>query len=145
MVLGLLEVEGAQAFFTDRGRYTADIQTSKQCSPAWRSKRTAGPHDRHWRTATTAPCANDWGRYGELFDYDADTGELVLSERVVHRRRQVVHRRRQGLAGHIDQSPLTHTPRTQGGVISSTNGCSPLPPRWRGMGFAAQFGPILVR
>jgi NitT/TauT family transport system ATP-binding protein len=21
----------------------------------------------------------DWGRYGELFDYDADTGELVLS------------------------------------------------------------------
>ena len=82
--------------------------------------------------------ATDWGRYGELFDYDADTGELVLSERVVHRRRQ-------GLAGHIDQSPLTHTPRTQGGVISSTNGCSPLPPRWRGMGFAAQFGPILVR
>lgn len=24
--------------------------------------------------------AIDWGRYGELFDYDADTGELVLSE-----------------------------------------------------------------
>ena len=24
--------------------------------------------------------AIDWGRYGELFDYDADSGELVLSE-----------------------------------------------------------------
>jgi NitT/TauT family transport system ATP-binding protein len=24
--------------------------------------------------------AIDWGRYGQLFDYDADTGELVLSE-----------------------------------------------------------------
>ena len=24
--------------------------------------------------------AIDWGRYGELFDYDADTGEMILSE-----------------------------------------------------------------
>ena len=24
--------------------------------------------------------AIDWGRYGELFDYDADSGELILSE-----------------------------------------------------------------
>jgi NitT/TauT family transport system ATP-binding protein len=24
--------------------------------------------------------AIDWGRYGELFDYDADSGELVITE-----------------------------------------------------------------
>ena len=24
--------------------------------------------------------AIDWGRYGELFDYDADTGELISGE-----------------------------------------------------------------
>lgn len=108
VLLRLLEVEGAQAFLTDTGRewYTADIQTSKQLfaqlavehAPLVRTivkalensndgalrddffrdllRRGYGPED----TEKQLDIAIDWGRYGELFDYDADTRELVLSE-----------------------------------------------------------------
>ena len=107
-LLGLLEVEGAQAFLTDAGRdwYTADIQTSKEVFA-----RLAVEHAPLVRTIVMAlensddgtlrddffrdllqrgytaedtekqlDIAIDWGRYGELFDYDADTSELVLTE-----------------------------------------------------------------
>ncbi|HET9647533.1 MAG TPA: nitrate/sulfonate/bicarbonate ABC transporter ATP-binding protein [Microlunatus sp.] len=108
VLLGLLEVEGAQAFLTDTGRdwYTADIHTSKQVfarlavenAPLVRTivKALENSDDGTLRddffrdllrSAYTAEdterqldIAIDWGRYGELFDYDADTGELVLSE-----------------------------------------------------------------
>ena len=107
-MLGLLEVNGAQTFLTDAGRawYTADIQTSKElfarlaveCAPLVRTivkalaKSNGGAlHDDFFRdllrrgyTAEDAEkqltIAIDWGRYGELFDYDADSGELILSE-----------------------------------------------------------------
>jgi NitT/TauT family transport system ATP-binding protein len=108
VLLGLLEVEGAQAFLTDNGRdwYTADIQTSKQLfaklavehAPlvrtivkALENSNDGGLRDGFFRdllrrgytsqdTEKQLDIAIDWGRYGELFDYDADTGELVLSE-----------------------------------------------------------------
>jgi NitT/TauT family transport system ATP-binding protein len=107
-LLGLLEVEGAQAFLTDTGRewYTADIQTSKEVfarlaienAPLIKSivKALENSDDGTLRddffrdllhraytaddTEKQLDIAIDWGRYGELFDYDADTGELVLSE-----------------------------------------------------------------
>jgi NitT/TauT family transport system ATP-binding protein len=107
-MLGLLEVEGAQAFLTDAGRdwYTADIQTSKQLfarlglerAPLVRTivKALENSNDGALRedffrdllrrgysaedTEKQLDLAIDWGRYGELFDYDADTGELVLGE-----------------------------------------------------------------
>ncbi len=107
-MLGLLEVEGAQAFLTDTGRawYTADIQTSKQLfahlavdkAPLVRTIVKALEHSDDGtlrddffrdllRTGYTNEYAEkqldiaiDWGRYGELFDYDADTRELVLTE-----------------------------------------------------------------
>jgi len=107
-LLGLLDVEGAQAFLTDTGRewYTADIQTSKQLfarlaverAPLVRTivKALENSNDGALRddffrdllqrgytaddTEKQLDIAIDWGRYGELFDYDADTGELVLSE-----------------------------------------------------------------
>jgi len=107
-MLGLLEVEGAQAFLTDAGRqwYTADIQTSKEIfarlavdkAPLVRTivKALENSEDGTLRddffrdllrrgytpdhTEKQLDIAIDWGRYGELFDYDADTGELVLSE-----------------------------------------------------------------
>jgi NitT/TauT family transport system ATP-binding protein len=107
-VLSLLDVEGAQAFLTDTGRawYTADIQTTKQIfarqavqhAPLVRTivKALENSDDGTLRddffrdllhrgytntdTEQQLDIAIDWGRYGELFDYDADTGELVLSE-----------------------------------------------------------------
>lgn len=107
-MLGLLEVEGAQAFLTDLGRewYTADIDMSKQIfaqlavekAPLVRTivKALENSDDGTLReeffrdllrpgfTVDTIEqqldIAIDWGRYGELFDFDADTGELVLSE-----------------------------------------------------------------
>lgn len=107
-LLGLLEVEGAQAFLSDRGRewLTADIQSSKQLfaatavqgAPLIRTivKALENSDDgalrddffldllRRGYTAEDArrqlDIAIDWGRYGELYDYDADTGELVLGE-----------------------------------------------------------------
>jgi NitT/TauT family transport system ATP-binding protein len=108
VMLGLLEVEGAQAFLTGTGRrwYTADIQTSKQIfaqlagtrAPLVRTIVKALQNSdngtlrddffrdllrRGFTTADTEAQLNiaiDWGRYGELFDYDAHSGELVLSE-----------------------------------------------------------------
>jgi len=107
-LLGLLEVEGAQAFLTDAGRewYTADIQRSKERfaelaverAPLVRTivKALENSDDGTLRddffrdllrrgfsvsdTEKQLDIAIDWGRYGELFDYDADSGELVLSE-----------------------------------------------------------------
>jgi NitT/TauT family transport system ATP-binding protein len=107
-MLRLLEVEGAQAFLTDTGRrwYTADIQTSKQIfsrlavqhAPLVRTivKALENSDDGTLRddffrdllhrgytneyTERQLDIAIDWGRYGELFDYDADTRELVLTE-----------------------------------------------------------------
>jgi NitT/TauT family transport system ATP-binding protein len=107
-MLGLLEVEGHQAFLTDTGHdwYTADIQTSKQVfatlaldhAPlvktivkALENSEDGTLRDDFFRdllhrgytredTEKQLDIAIDWGRYGELFDYDADTGELVLSE-----------------------------------------------------------------
>jgi len=107
-MLTLLEVESAQAFLTDAGRawFTADIQTSKQLfaklavehAPLVRTivKALENSDDGTLRddffrdllrrgytaedTEKQLDIAIDWGRYGELFDYDADTGELVLSE-----------------------------------------------------------------
>jgi NitT/TauT family transport system ATP-binding protein len=108
VLLGLLETEGAQAFLTDAGRdwYTADIQASKQLfarlavehAPlvktivkALENSNDGALHDDFFRdllrrgyiaedTEKQLDIAIDWGRYGELFDYDADTGELVLAE-----------------------------------------------------------------
>ena len=95
-------------FLTDAGRdwYTADIQSSKQLfaglvlehAPLVRTivKALENSNDgalredffrdllrRGYSTEDTEKqldLAIDWGRYGELFDYDADTGELVLGE-----------------------------------------------------------------
>jgi NitT/TauT family transport system ATP-binding protein len=108
VLLGLLELDGAQAFLTDTGRqwHTADMQATKQLFA-----RLAVEHAPLVRTIVKAlensddgtlrddffrdllrrgyttediekqlDIAIDWGRYGELFDYDADSGELVLSE-----------------------------------------------------------------
>jgi NitT/TauT family transport system ATP-binding protein len=107
-MLGMLDVEGAEAFLTDTGRewYTADIQRSKQIfaelavehAPLVRTivKALENSDDgtlrddffrdllRRGYTAEDIEkqldIAIDWGRYGELFDYDADSSELVLSE-----------------------------------------------------------------
>jgi NitT/TauT family transport system ATP-binding protein len=107
-MLGLLEVEGAQAFLTDAGRdwYTADINASKELfallaverAPLVRTivKALENSNDGTLRddffrdllrrgysaedTEKQLDIAIDWGRYGELFDYDADTGELILAE-----------------------------------------------------------------
>jgi NitT/TauT family transport system ATP-binding protein len=108
VMLGLLEVEGAQGFLTETGRvwYTADIQTSKRIFAELASTRAPLVRTivkalqnsdngtlredffrdllrRGFTTADTEAqldIAIDWGRYGELFDYDSDSGELVLSE-----------------------------------------------------------------
>ncbi len=107
-MLGLLEVEGAQAFLTETGRswYTADILRSKEVfatlavehAPlvativkALQNSDGGALRDDFFRdllrrgynaedTEKQLDIAIDWGRYGELFDYDANTGELVLSE-----------------------------------------------------------------
>lgn len=108
VMLGLLEVEGAEAFLTDVGRqwYTADIQTSKEIfarlavekaplvrtiCKALENSNDGALRDDFFRdllrrgysaedTEKQLDIAIDWGRYGELFDYDADTGELVIAE-----------------------------------------------------------------
>ncbi len=107
-MLGLLDVEGAQAFLTDAGRawYTADIQTSKELfaclaveqAPLVRTIVKALENSdngtlrddffrdllrRGYSTEDTEKQLNiaiDWGRYGELFDYDVGPGEIILSE-----------------------------------------------------------------
>lgn len=107
-MLGLLHVEGAQAFLTGTGRawYTAGIQRSKELfaglavehAPlvktivkALENSNDGALRDDFFRdllrrgyttedTEKQLDIAIDWGRYGELFDYDANTGELVLSE-----------------------------------------------------------------
>jgi len=116
-MLGLLEVEGARAFLTDVGRtwYTADIQTSKQIfaglavtrAPLVRTvvKALENSDDGTLRedffrdllragytlesVERQLDIAIDWGRYGELFDYDAGTGELILGEVAASRTRHV--------------------------------------------------------
>jgi NitT/TauT family transport system ATP-binding protein len=108
VMLGLLDVEGAEAFLTDTGRdwYTADIQTSKEIfarlaverAPLVRTicKALENSDDGTLRddffrdllrrgysddyTERQLDIAIDWGRYGELFDYDADSRELVITE-----------------------------------------------------------------
>lgn len=107
-MLRLLDVAGAQAFLTDTGRawYTADIQRSKEMFAAlavahaplvktivkalensndgalrddfFRDLLRRGYNDAD--TEKQLDIAIDWGRYGELFDYDANSGELILSE-----------------------------------------------------------------
>ncbi|MDQ1131086.1 nitrate/sulfonate/bicarbonate ABC transporter ATP-binding protein [Microbacterium sp. SORGH_AS_0888] len=107
-MLGLLEVDGAQAFLTEEGRawYTADIQRSKSMFASLAAQRAplvktivkalensndGALRDDFFRdllrrgystedTEKQLDIAIDWGRYGELFDYDADSGELILSE-----------------------------------------------------------------
>ena len=104
-MLGLLEIEGAEAFLTDTGRdwYTADIQTSKQIFGG--QARTRAPLVRTICKALAASAdgslragffldllsrgfgpddakqqldtAIDWGRYGELFDYHTDTDQIT--------------------------------------------------------------------
>lgn len=108
VMLGLLEVEGAQAFLTLDGRawVTAGVGGSKSMFAEFASdraplvktivaalehsnegalrddffrdllRRAFGPEEVERQLAT----AIAWGRYGELFDYDANTGELVLNE-----------------------------------------------------------------
>jgi len=116
-MLGLLEVEGARAFLTDVGRtwYTADIKTSKQIfaglavtrAPLVRTvvKALENSDDGTLRedffrdllragytlesVERQLDIAIDWGRYGELFDYDAGTGELILGEVAASRTRHV--------------------------------------------------------
>ncbi|RNI19454.1 nitrate/sulfonate/bicarbonate ABC transporter ATP-binding protein [Flexivirga caeni] len=107
-MLGFLEVEGAQAFLTDVGRdwNTSDILRSKEifavqaksraplvrtiCS-ALENSDNGSLRDDFFRdllrrgfsvddTERQLDIAIDWGRYGELFDYDADTGELMLGD-----------------------------------------------------------------
>ncbi|MGN6753414.1 MAG: ABC transporter ATP-binding protein [Intrasporangium sp.] len=107
-MLGFLDLEGAQAFLTDAGRdwYTADILRSKELfasralasAPLVRTIVKALEnsddgtlkdgffHDILRRgysaeeTARQLDIAIDWGRYGELFDYDSDDGTFVLGE-----------------------------------------------------------------
>ncbi len=107
-MLGLLELDGAQAFLTDTGREwnAADILASKELFAGLAVERAplvktivkalensddGTLRDDFFRdllrrgynredTEKQLDIAIDWGRYGELFDYDADTGELVLSE-----------------------------------------------------------------
>lgn len=107
-MLGLLEVEGAQAFLTELGWawQSADIQASKRLfaelavarAPLVGTIVRALEHSNEGalrddffrdvlRRAYGADDAQkqldlaiDWGRYGELFDYDADSGEIVLTE-----------------------------------------------------------------
>lgn len=107
-MLGLLEVDGAEAFLTDAGRdwHLADILHSKELfaelaverAPLVRTivKALENSDDGALRddffrdllrrgysaedTEKQLDIAIGWGRYGELFDYDANTGELILSE-----------------------------------------------------------------
>lgn len=110
VMLGLLEVRGAQASLTSTGRawYTADILASKEIFAGVAAERAplvrtivkalensedGTLRDDFFRDLLRGgyaaddierqlDIAIDWGRYGELFDYDADSGELVLSAAV---------------------------------------------------------------
>jgi len=107
-MLGLLELDGVDAFLTETGRawHTADIQRSKQLFAALVVERAPlvrticrtlentddgsirddffldllrrGLSDANAKRQLQI--AIDWGRYAELFDYDVDSGELVLTE-----------------------------------------------------------------
>lgn len=107
-MLGFLEIEGAQAFLTETGYawYDADIPRSKELfaklaverAPLIRTmvKALENSNDgvlrddffkdllhRGFNRADTEKqleIATDWGRYGELFDYDTDKSEFVLSD-----------------------------------------------------------------
>ena len=107
-MLGLLTVDGAQAFITDGGYawHWAGIQESKSRfaelavtraplvrtivralensdtgtlrADFFRDLLRRGFNERDAERQLSL--AIDWGRYGELFDFDADTDELVLSD-----------------------------------------------------------------
>lgn len=107
-LLGLLELDGVDAFLTEEGKawYIADIQARKEKFAALAVTRAPlirticrtlensddgalrddffldllrrGLSDENARKQLDI--AIDWGRYAELFDYDADSGELVLTE-----------------------------------------------------------------
>ncbi|WP_211255167.1 AAA-associated domain-containing protein [Microbacterium ginsengisoli] len=107
-LLGFIEVDGAQLFLTEDGRAwgRADIQESKKLfarlsaahAPLVRTILTALENSddgalrddffldllRRGFSGADARVQLDiaiqWGRYAELFDYDADSGELVLGE-----------------------------------------------------------------
>ncbi|WP_446430185.1 ABC transporter ATP-binding protein [Leucobacter sp. 1207-22] len=107
-MLGLLEVEGAQAFLTAEGYrwHLAGMHDSKEVfaelavahAPlvrtivrALENSNDGALRDDFFRdlllrgfTAEDAQqqldTAIQWGRYGELYDFDANTGELILSE-----------------------------------------------------------------
>lgn len=111
-MLQLLDVDRALASLTLAGRAwcTADIQRSKEVFAALALAhaplvRTIGralqnSNDRTLRddffrdllrggygdeaAEKQLGIAIDWGRYGELFDYDANSGELILSEIAAH-------------------------------------------------------------
>lgn len=108
VLLGFLEVEGAQAFLTESGRawYTADILASKEIfaahalanAPLVRTivKALENSHDGVLKdgffrdllrrgfsveeTERQLDLAIDWGRYGELYDHDGDDGVFILGE-----------------------------------------------------------------
>jgi NitT/TauT family transport system ATP-binding protein len=108
VMLGMLELEGAELFLTGSGSdwQAADIQASKEIfarlavanAPLVRTicKALENSNDGSLRddffrdllhrgfsaedTEKQLDIAIDWGRYGELFDYDADSGELVITE-----------------------------------------------------------------
>ena len=110
-MLGLLDIDGAQAFLTDAGREwcVADIQRSKEqfaalavvhaplvktIVKALGNSSDSSLHDDFFRdllrrgyndtdAEKQLDIAIDWGRYGELFDYDANSGELILAETAV--------------------------------------------------------------
>jgi NitT/TauT family transport system ATP-binding protein len=107
-LLTLLDVEGAQAFLTDAGHrwFTADISPSKaifaglalEHAPLVRTivRALENSDDGALRddffldllrrgfadedARKQLDIAISWGRYGELYDYDADTGELILGD-----------------------------------------------------------------
>ncbi len=107
-LLGMLEVSGAQAFLTDEGWawQAADVHESKRRFAELAVARAplVGTIVRGLEHSNDGalfdsfildllrqgfPAAQaqrqlelaiDWGRYGELFDYDAGSGELVLAE-----------------------------------------------------------------
>ncbi len=107
-LLGLLDLDGVNAFLTEVGKtwYTADIQHSKQLFAALAVEHAplirticrtlensddGAIHDDFFldllrrglsdeNAKRQLDIAIDWGRYGELFDYDATNGELVLTE-----------------------------------------------------------------
>lgn len=108
LMLGWLEVEGAQAFLTDEGRawYEADILRRKELfaaaavagAPLVRTIVRALENSADgalraeffrdlllrgysaYDTTAQLDTAINWGRYGELYDYDADSGEFVLGD-----------------------------------------------------------------